>query len=93
LSGLRTQPYFNEDISVTKRFRFTETASLAIQANLFNAFNRVVWGSGGPATFQLPFAPANLSGASLANSSSVFGIWTAQQNGPRRIQLAARITF
>jgi hypothetical protein len=98
-SNLRTQPYFNEDLSVTKHFKFTETVGLSIQANFFNAFNRVVWGNGGnpatlnPATFQLPFAPANLSSAAIGNSSTVFGIWTAQQNAPRRIQLAARIDF
>jgi len=93
LSGLRTRPYFNEDISITKHLNLTERVVFSIQANFFNAFNRVVLGSGGPATFQLPFAPPNLSSASLANSSTVFGILTAQQNAPRRIQLAARIDF
>src|SRR5207237_4418897 len=80
LSGLRTRPYFNEDISITKHVNITERVVFSIQANFFNAFNRVVLGSGGPATFQLPFAPANLSSASLANSSTVFGILTTQQN-------------
>ncbi len=93
LSNLRTKPYFNEDISVIKRFRLTEGVNFSVQANLFNAFNRVVWGSGGALTFQLPFAPANLSSTALANSTTAFGILTAQQNAPRRIQLAARIDF
>ncbi len=98
LSGLRMRPYFNEDFSITKHINLTERVRFSIQANFFNAFNRVVWGNGGPgtfqpATFQLPFAPANLSSAALANSTTVFGILTAQQNAPRRIQLAARIDF
>lgn len=93
LSGLRTRPYFNEDISIMKHFKITERAAFTIQANFFNAFNRVVWGSSGPETFQLPFAPANLSSASIGNSSTVFGILTKQQNAPRRIQLAARFDF
>ncbi|MGI8742603.1 MAG: carboxypeptidase regulatory-like domain-containing protein [Bryobacteraceae bacterium] len=93
LSGLRTRPYYNEDISVIKRFKITEGVAFSLQANFFNAFNRVVWGSGGPATFQLSFAPPNLSSTTLANSTSVFGILTNQQNAPRRIQLAARFEF
>lgn len=93
LSGLRMRPYFNEDFSITKRFPLTERVNLAFQANFFNAFNRVVQGSGGAQTFQFPFAPSDLSSASLANSTTAFGILTAQQNAPRRIQFALRLDF
>ncbi len=93
LPGLRTRPYYNEDISLIKRVKITERVGFSIQANFFNAFNRVVWGSGGANTFILPFAPGNLNSTSLAGSTSVFGILTSQQNGPRRIQLAARFEF
>lgn len=93
LAQLRMRPYYNEDFSIRKRISITERVNFSVQANMFNAFNRVVWTSGGPPTFILPFAPRDLSNASLANSTTPFGILTSQQNGPRRIQLAARLEF
>ena len=94
LSGLRLPSYLDEDLSVSKRFKIHERLDLQFQANLFNAFNRVVFSNGGNATtFIQNFAPPNLSSASLAGSSSVFGILTAQQNSPRIIQFGLRLEF
>ena len=94
LSNLRLPSFQNESLSASKRFQLYERANLQFQANFFNAFNRVVYSNGGNAnTFIINNAPANLSPASLANSSSVFGLLTAQQNGPRMIQFALKLEF
>ncbi len=93
-SQLRMPAFLNEDLSITKRIPLTEKVNFQLQANFFNAFNRVIFSAGGNAqTFIVNAAPPNLSPASLANSSSIFGIMTAQQNGPRIIQLGARLEF
>jgi len=92
-AGLRAQPYFNEDLSVSKRIAFTEKVDLQFQANFFNAFNRVVWGTGGALTTIYNYAPPDLSATSLANSNTAFGILNTQQNGPRRIQFGLKLEF
>lgn len=93
LAGLRTPMYLNEDFSISKRTAITEKVDVQFLANFFNVFNRVVLGTGGPQTTIYNLAPKDLSSASLANSNTPFGILTAQQNGPRRIQLALKVEF
>jgi hypothetical protein len=63
------------------------------QANFFNAFNRVVLGTGGAPTTIFNLAPKDLSAGSLQNSNTPFGIFTSQQNGPRRIQFGLKLEF
>jgi hypothetical protein len=48
---VRSQKYFNEDFSIIKRLRVTESQSLTLKADLVNAFNRHVFGrpDAGPA--------------------------------------------
>lgn len=90
---LRAQPYFNEDISISKRTSIGERFVLKIEANAFNAFNRVVLGTGGAPTTIFNLAPRDLNPGTLANSGTPFGILTTQQNGPRRIQLGIKLEF
>ena len=93
-SALRLPRYTNEDLSVSKRTTIFENLDLQFQANFFNAFNRTVFSNGGDAqTFIINGAPADLTTASLQNSSTVFGIMTAQQNGARSIQFALKLEF
>lgn len=93
-SNLRMPAYLDEDLSVAKRIPISERVGLRFQANFFNAFNRVVFSSGGNAqTFIINGAPANLSSSALDNSSTIFGIMTNQQNGPRIIQLSLQLEF
>jgi hypothetical protein len=93
-SALRLPWYFNENFSVSKRLQIHDRAKLQFQANFFNVFNRVVFSNGGnPNTFIFNQAPPDLSNASLANSNTVFGIMTDQQNGPRNIQFALKLEF
>jgi hypothetical protein len=94
ISALRVPAYLDEDLSVSKRTKITERTDLQFQANFFNALNRTIFSSGGNATtFIQNYAPPNLSPASLANSTTVFGIMAAQQNSPRIIQFGMRFEF
>ncbi|HEV2710152.1 MAG TPA: TonB-dependent receptor [Edaphobacter sp.] len=93
-SSLRMPAYVNEDLSITKRTAIYGRADLLFQANFFNALNRTIFSSGGNAqTFIINGAPPDLSTASLANSNTVFGLMTAQQNGARIIQFGMRLEF
>lgn len=94
ISALRMPAFLNEDLSVSKRTQLFENVDLQFQANFFNAFNRTIFSSGGNAqTFIINAAPPDLSAASLQNSTTVFGIMTAQQNGPRIIQFGMKLEF
>ncbi len=93
LSGLRLPAYLNENVSLSKDFHLHERANLQFQANFFNVLNRVVFSNGNNAnTFIFNNAPANL-GSALENTTSVFGLLTDQQNGPRMIQFALKLEF
>ncbi|MGH9515384.1 MAG: carboxypeptidase regulatory-like domain-containing protein [Terriglobales bacterium] len=99
-SSLRMPWYLNEDLSISKRFLITETMNLQFQANFFNAFNRVLWSASGASgsqgnaqVFIFNGAPPNLDSATLQNSSSIFGIFNAQQNNPRIIQFGLKLEF
>ncbi len=94
ISALRMPAYINEDLSVAKRTHFTERFDLLFQANFFNALNRTIFSNGGNAqTFIINAAPPDLSGASLSQSNTVFGIMTDQQNAPRIIQFGMKLEF
>jgi hypothetical protein len=93
-SALRLPRYTNEDLSISKRTTIHDSFDLQFQANFFNAFNRVVFSNGGDSqTFIINGAPPDLSDASIGQSSTVFGIMTAQQNGPRSIQFGLKLEF
>lgn len=91
-SSLRLPAYLNENLSASKRFPFYRETDFHFEANFFNVFNRTIFSNGGnAATFIYNQAPKDL--ASAASSSSIFGLWTAQQNGPRIIQFALKLEF
>jgi hypothetical protein len=77
---VRGPEYYVWDISVRKEFRLAGDVRMQIQADFFNAWNRVNWGN--PNNSQTP----NLSTAG-------FGTITTVTGQPRNIQLGARITF
>lgn len=93
ISSLRVPAFLNEDLSLSKRTKIAESVDLQLQANFFNALNRTIFSGGGPATFIYNLAPPDLSTNSLKNSNTPFGIMTNQQNGPRLIQIGARLEF
>jgi hypothetical protein len=94
ISALHMPAYINEDLSVSKRTTLHENLDLQFQANFFNAFNRVIFSSGGNAqTFIINAAPPDLSPSSLQDSQTIFGIMTAQQNQARIIQFGMKLEF
>jgi hypothetical protein len=94
ISALHMPAYINEDLSVSKRTTIHENLDLQFQANFFNAFNRVIFSSGGNAqTFIINAAPPDLSSSSLQDSQTIFGIMTAQQNQARIIQFGMKLEF
>ncbi|HEX8774038.1 MAG TPA: TonB-dependent receptor [Pyrinomonadaceae bacterium] len=78
-SNLRAQPFYTEDFNILKKIRLTETTSLEMRVDFFNAFNR--------GRFVLP--------AMDLNNSGTFGVSdrVGDPNQPRHIQLGARIIF
>lgn len=90
---LRARPYYNDDISISKRTQITDRVVLHFQASAFNLLNRVVLGTGGPQMTIFNLAPKDLSPESLKDSNTPFGIFTAQQNAPRRVQLGVKLEF
>lgn len=92
ISSLRMPAFLNEDLSISKRTKIREGLDLQLQGNFFNALNRTIFSGGGAPTFIYNLAPANL-GSALTNSNTPFGIMVSQQNGPRLIQIGARLEF
>ena len=78
-SNLRAQPFFTEDFNILKKLRTTETTTLELRADFFNAFNRGRFGLPG-----LDF-----------NNGFTFGVSNrnADFNQPRHIQLGIRFLF
>lgn len=77
LPNTRTPAFYDEDLSLFKKFYFSESKYLEFRAEAFNVFNRVVFG--GPA--------ANV------NSPNTFGIIGGQADTPRVIQFAMKLIF
>ncbi|HTS25974.1 MAG TPA: TonB-dependent receptor [Bryobacteraceae bacterium] len=74
----RTAPTMSENPSLSRIFSFKERARLEVRAEAFNALNRVFFGPLGGAT-------------TLGNPN--FGLWRAQVNGWRTMQLVAKMTW
>ncbi len=74
---VRTPAFLNEDFSVFKNLRFTESVALQIRGEFYNVMNRVVFGG-----------PAN-----NINNPATFGVIGGQANTPRLVQLGVKILF
>jgi hypothetical protein len=72
----RDFPNYNENISLAKGFAFTESARAEFRLEAFNVLNRTRFGAISNAT-------------TLQNFN--FGLWQAQVNQPRRMQLALKL--
>jgi len=75
--GLYNPGFWNEDVSVTRRFSVTERLKIDFSADAFNLANTVAFN--GP--------------ASLDINNANFGRITSQQNAPRSVQLALKLSF
>jgi hypothetical protein len=76
-SSVRTPAYFNNDLSIIKKFPVWESFAFSIKGELLNAFNEH--------TFNIPDLQPYDYGS--------FGLPGGTVNTPRNIQLTARITF
>jgi hypothetical protein len=81
--NLRTEGVTNYDFSVVKRAQITEGVGLDFNAELFNISNRVQFAPPGESYNQ----------STINTPLNLFGVVTAQQNQPRLVQLALRLTF
>lgn len=73
---IRQFPNYQENVSLAKRFAVHESLRLDFRFEGFNIFNRARFG-------------ALSNGTSLQNPN--FGLWRAQLNDPRRLQLALKL--
>ena len=81
--NVRTAGIANYDFSVVKRTQITERVGLDFNVEFFNIFNRVQFAP-----------PGEVYNPSTINTAlNLFGVVTAQQNQPRLVQLAMRLSF
>ena len=81
-TNLRNPAYLNEDLSAAKDFRIKESVKLTIQANFFNAFNRVIFGEPNTSLESAAFGMISSQAGNPNNSP-----------GSREIQFMGRVTF
>ena len=77
IEGLYGPTSKNEDMSLIKKIQIGESMSLDLRFEVFNVFNRVVWGN--PSTNR--------------GNPQTFGVISSQGNTPRNGQIAAKISF
>ena len=77
VTGIRTPHFLDESFSAQKQFRIAESASFTLRGEAFNAFNRHV--------FAEPY--------DLGPNDPNFGYVNSTVNGPRQLQVTARIQF
>jgi hypothetical protein len=82
LPNVRGPAHQSEDFGIIKDTRISERVSFQIRADMFNVFNRT--GRGNPDTSLGDGYPAD---------GGTFGLILGPMNGPRVIQLAARLNF
>jgi hypothetical protein len=73
---LRNFPSLNENVSLAKSIVLHESLRLDLRGEAFNLFNRVLFGP--------------LSSATVLQNPN-FGLWRAQSNSPRQMQLALKL--
>jgi hypothetical protein len=81
--------YLDEDISILKRTKITESVNIEFRADFLNIFNRTVFGfdQGGDQYGSI------LQGNSVGDGLGGFGHITTQENFPREIQFGLKLNF
>ncbi len=82
---IRGFPYYNEDIALSKRFRFTEAKSLELRVDAFNVLNRSWWNS--PST-DVTSAQRTQGGRAIG-----YGSFWGRGNVERQMQAQIRFRF
>jgi len=87
ISYVRSPLWFSSDLSIAKQFLLSsahEGINLEVRLEAQNAFNHPVFSMGSPGPY----------GSSTMNvGDPSFGVLSSTANGPRQMQLAAKITF
>jgi hypothetical protein len=78
LPGVRSEPRFGEDLTLSKRTAITEHVSFTLRGEFFNLFNRVTF---------VPGSAFNIS------DPASFGVISSTYYPPRHIQIAAKLEF
>jgi hypothetical protein len=82
---LRGFPYYNEDVSLTKMFKLSESKRLELRADAFNLLNRSVFNN--PST-NVYDTPRYQGGRAIG-----YGTFWGRQNVERQMQMAVRFVF
>jgi hypothetical protein len=86
VNALNGPNYFNFDLSVTKRFRITETVKFEIKGTAINVLNHP--------NFVFPANAANTAGTNVINfDSTSFGRVTLQRGTSRQMNIIAQLRF
>jgi len=86
VNSLNGPNYFNFDLSVTKRFRITETVKFEIKGTAINVLNHP--------NFVFPANAANNAGTNVINfDSQSFGRVTLQRGNSRQMNIIAQLRF
>jgi hypothetical protein len=86
VNSLNGPNYFNFDLSVTKRFRITETVRFEIKGTAINVLNHP--------NFVFPANAANTAGTNVINfDSTSFGRVTLQRGNSRQMNIIAQLRF
>jgi hypothetical protein len=82
--GLSNPSFWNQDLSLKRKFPIRENIALLFQMDAFNVFNAVMFS---------PFGTPGTPSPALNITSASFGKITSQANSPRALQLSARVVF
>jgi hypothetical protein len=82
---LRSFPFFNEDLSITKQFQVRERRRLELRMDAFNLLNRSVFND--PDTY-VPDTPRIQNGRAVG-----FGSFFGRKNFSRQLQLSLKFVF
>jgi hypothetical protein len=82
---LRGFPYYNEDISVTKMIRLSESKRLELRVDAFNLLNRSIFNNPSTAVYD---TPRTQNGRAIG-----YGTFWGRQNVERQMQMSLRFVF
>ncbi len=83
--ALRGFPDYDEDLSITKRFRVSESKQFEFRADIFNLFNRSVFNDPSTAVYDTP----RIQGGRAVGYGTFFGV----RNLERQMQMSLRFIF
>jgi Carboxypeptidase regulatory-like domain/TonB dependent receptor len=92
-NALRGPAQTNVDFAVIKRFKFRESKSLELRAEVFNLLNHVNFANPITNLSSVPTASLNSTTGRITGDAGDFGRIVEASNNPRMIQLALKLNF